>query len=184
MTVRKCKFDKVSREQFMKSDKSLLGHTCKPRSLNEDDICLLYDYESNEYFGIVKIGLFENNLTFRENPIPEVQGVYDGRYSKYSKYEISVKEFYPFKINIEKLIKVLKINSKEPNNIVKNSNTSSFGSLYYRPKDDDGTEYNRVIDTFTFIIETMMENIETEAKILKDKIQVLEKEFKKSRMFE
>jgi len=188
MTIRISKFNKESKEQFIKSNRSLLGSETKPpSSLNENDICLLYDFESKEYFGIVKIGLFENNLTFRENPISEIQGVYDGIYSKYSKYEMNIKEFYSFIMNIEKLIKVLGINSKEHNNIVKNSNTRSFTPIYYGAKDKDGTkkpEYSRVIDTFTFIIETTIENLEREAKILKDKIQLLEKEFKESRMFE
>jgi len=100
---------------------------------------------------------------------------------------MNIKEFYSFIMNIEKLIKVLGINSKEHNNIVKNSNTRSFTPIYYGAKDKDGTkkpEYSRVIDTFTFIIETTIENLEREAKILKDKIQLLEKEFKESRMFE
>jgi hypothetical protein len=189
MTIRICKFNKESKEQFMNSDKSLLGSETKPpSSLNEGDICLLYDFESKEYFGIVKIGLFEKNLTFRENPISEVQGVHGGRYSKYSKYEINIKEFYSFIMNIEKLIKVLGINSKEHNNIVKNSNTRSFTPIYYGSSkitdEIKKIEYKRVIDTFTFIIETTIENVENEAKILKDKIQVLEKEFKESRMFE
>ena len=116
MTIRISKFNKESKEQFMKSNRSLLGSEIKPpNGLVEDDICILYDFESKEYFGIVKIGLFENNLTFRENPISEIQGVYDGKYSKYSKYEINIKNFYLFKMNIEKLIKVLGINSKEYN---------------------------------------------------------------------
>ena len=182
MTIRISKFNKESKEQFMKSDKSLLGSETKPpNSLNEYDICLLYDFESKEYFGIVTIGLFENNLPFRENPISEVQGVYDGRYSKYSKYEINIKKFYSFVINIEKLIKVLGINSKEHNNIVKNSNTRSFTPIYYGAKDKDGTkkpEYNRVIDAFTFIIETTIENVETQSKILNDKITTLQNDLK------
>ena len=180
MTIRISKFNSATREQFMNSDKKILSSESKVNGISENDIILLFDYEKLEYFGIVKIGLYENNEIFRENPVYNLQGVYSGEYSKYSKYESLIKRFYPFKINIEKLIKVLKIDTKEYNNIIKNSNTRSYTSIYYgssKVTDEvKKSEYKRILDNFTFIIETTMQNIEEQTNILNEKIEKLEKE--------
>ena len=85
MTVRISKFNNETKEQFMKSDKKILASESKITGIMADDIILLFNYEIKTYFGIGKVGMFENNVTFRENPIYNVQGVYDGAYSKYSK---------------------------------------------------------------------------------------------------
>jgi hypothetical protein len=178
MTVRISKFNNETKEQFMKSDKKILASESKITGIMADDIILLFNYEIKTYFGIGKVGMFENNVTFRENPIYNVQGVYDGAYSKYSKYEICIKEFYPFKIKCEKLIKLLNIDTKEYNNIIKNSNTRSFTPIYYGSShitdEVKKSEYKKVLEQFTFIIETTLENMEDLSKSLNNKISILE----------
>ena len=176
MKILVSKFDNDSRDQFMKTDKTVMGSEFNMHCLSENDIVLGFNYKSNELFGIGRIGLFENNQIIRENPISNVQGIYDGEYSKYSKYEIAIKNFCPYKMNIDKLVKILKIEPKTKNNFMKNSNTRSFTPIYYKSSNEDDNK--RIIDTFTLIIETALENLELNNKILNDKISILEKELK------
>jgi len=176
--IRISKFDTNSKDQFMKSDRTLLGTTKKSPNLKEGDIIALFDFEKKEYFGIAIIGAYGDKTTFRENPIYSVQGIYDGEYVKYSKYESPIKKFYNFTMKCDTLIKSLKINCIEINNIVKNSNTTGFAKIFYGAKDSTNIEHTRVLDSFRFIIENTIENIELSEKEMKKKIDELEKKLK------
>ena len=176
MTILISKFDNGSQEQFMNTDMSMMGSQKKMHTLMENDIVLAYNYESNAIFGIARISVFEDNRIIRENPISNVHGLYEGKYNKYSKYEVAIKNFHLFQMDFDKLIKTLKMNSKVHNNIVKNSNTGSFTKIYYSSLNED--ENKRIIDTITLIVETAFENIEVNSKILNDKITTLQNDLK------
>ena len=75
MKILVSKFDNDSRDQFMKTDKTVMGSEFNMHCLSENDIVLGFNYKSNELFGIGRIGLFENNQIIRENPISNVRNL-------------------------------------------------------------------------------------------------------------
>jgi hypothetical protein len=148
-------FNRATRQQFLDSDKTRLGNKSNVKNIKKDDTVLLFDWESDDYFGIVTIGEFADGTSCRENYIPNIDGTYSGEYVEYSKFEIPVGKFYSWKMSCDGLINALGINRRLNNNIVKKSNVKSFTKAFYGPKVAT-TESKRVLDGFHFIVETVM----------------------------
>lgn len=157
------KFNAVSRDMFLHSDRTLLGSKVAVKSVRENTTILLFDYEAKEYFGIAIVGTFEDGSSCRENYIPNIDGTYTGEYAMYNKFEIPVCKFYKWKMSCERLVSVMGIDSKHINNIVKNGNTSFAKPFYGSQKETDLAqikENKRVLDIFHFIVETVLERVD------------------------
>ena len=150
------KFDNESREQFLASDRTLIGSSRISKIVKDGDIVLLFDYNNNEYFGIVIMGRHPNGSMFRENFLPNIQGIYNGKHAKYSRYEYSVAQFYDWNMTCQNIQKILQLNKTLPNNIVKNSNTTGFTKPYYGTKNQPDKEKQDVLHGFKIIVDSVM----------------------------
>ena len=85
-------FNKETKEKFS-SHTTVLGHDKRVLCMNSGDIVLLYDLDKKCVFGIAILKAIENEKIYRETH-PFDQNLYDGKYVKYSKYEIGIEKLF------------------------------------------------------------------------------------------
>ena len=95
-------FSKKTRNDFVKSPKEYLGYKNRVHEFRAGDIILLNDTESQEVFGIVTLGLYDNGKVYRDHHLLDVD-VYEGDAAKYNKYDIKIAKFRSVSISFETL---------------------------------------------------------------------------------
>jgi len=148
-------FNRKTHHEFLDSNRMILGTNKMSKLAHENSIVLLLDYESKEYFGIARIGKFDDGTYCRKNYLPNIHGPYTGDNSKYNEFEIPINTFHTWHMSCVKLINVLSIDPKINNNILNKSNCSGLCRAFYGNKND--SDSIRVLDNFQFIIDTVME---------------------------
>ena len=121
MNIIQSTFKTQSRTEFLTGDKKYLGHY---QRVNKDagTLVLLQCLETEQIFGIVKLGIFpETGKVYREHH-PLDTDTYSGTMSKYNKYDICISEFKEVNISFESLARLIGIDNKKRNNIAKRHN--------------------------------------------------------------
>lgn len=95
-------FNKQTREQFMRSSKDRLGHKNRVNEFGAGDIILLNDIESQEVFGIVTLGVYDNGKIYTDHHLLDVD-LYEGEAAKYNKYDIKIAAFRSLTISFDTL---------------------------------------------------------------------------------
>ena len=84
-------FNTETKKKFT-SHTAFLGHDKRVLCINPGDI-VLYDLDAKNVFGIAILRQLENKKIYRETH-PFDQDLYDGKYVKYSKYEIGIEKLF------------------------------------------------------------------------------------------
>jgi hypothetical protein len=95
-------FNKKTREQFMNSSKDRLGHKSRVNEFGAEDIILLNDIESQEVFGIVTLGVYDNGKIYRDHHLLDAD-LYEVDAARYNKYDIKIGSFRAVTISFNTL---------------------------------------------------------------------------------
>ena len=147
-------FDSESRDQFLKSDRMVLGHREMSHIAKENTIIVLNDKTTNSVFGLVtlKNAPGSSKPCIRTHPLDHE--TYSGQYSQYNKFQMYTKEVKIFNkplthSTIKKLIHAPNVTGH--GNIWTN-NQMSYRSPFHNHKDVDST----VIERYKLLINTLM----------------------------
>ena len=131
-------FTTVTKNEFLASDRTLLGHKQRIHQLIPGDIVLFQNNDTRAFFGIGKFGDFGGGRVYAKHCFLDTPDIYSGDNMKYNIYDIKLEDVFIFteEFSFEDLRYLLDIDNNVKNNITK-TGILSFSRVFYK---DDATE--------------------------------------------
>ena len=126
-------FTNVTKDEFLASDRKLLGYKQRIIQLRPGAIILLQNRDTRAFFGVGKFGDFGRGQVFRKQCFLDTPDIYSGDNMKYNIYDIKLDSvvIFPKEFPFEDLRYLLDIDNNVVNNITK-TDRLTFTRVFYK----------------------------------------------------